>query len=52
MRIAEKAEADKTTLPGYLYLMERPGEQQVGISNHPDRRLYIHDLEGWKLSWI
>jgi hypothetical protein len=35
--------------PGYLYLMERPGEQQIGITNVPDDRLGRHRRDGWSL---
>ena len=34
--------------PGYMYLMERPGEQQFGITNSPKRRMYFHRKNGWK----
>ena len=34
---------------GYLYLMERPGEMQVGITNNPKRRLSRHRANGWEL---
>ena len=35
--------------PAWLYFMERPGEMQVGITNHPDQRLATHAREGWQL---
>jgi len=35
--------------PGWLYLMERPGEMQVGITNHIDQRLTTHARNGWSL---
>lgn len=35
--------------PGHMYLMERQGEQQVGITNHPDNRLAHHRRNGWNL---
>ena len=33
--------------PGYLYLMERDGEQQVGISGDLNRRVRRHRGDGW-----
>ena len=33
--------------PGWIYLLERPGEQQFGISNVPKQRLQTHSREGW-----
>ena len=40
--------------PGYIYLMERHGEQQIGISNDIDTRLKAHARNGWELvgEWI
>jgi hypothetical protein len=35
--------------PGYVYLMERPGEQQIGITIVPEQRLRTHRGEGWEL---
>lgn len=35
--------------PGFLYFMERPGEMQIGITNHFDQRLATHAREGWEL---
>lgn len=35
--------------PGYIYLMTRTGEQQVGISNVPKKRLATHHRNGWRL---
>ena len=35
--------------PAWLYLMERPGEMQIGITNVPDQRLATHAREGWQL---
>ena len=36
-------------LPGYLYLIEHLGEDllQIGISNHPAKRLKDHSSRGW-----
>lgn len=39
----------KTREAGYLYLMERHGEQQVGITNEPDVRLARHKQGSWEL---
>lgn len=39
---------DKTR-QGWMYLMARHGEQQVGISNKPSRRLATHRSDGWEL---
>lgn len=36
-------------LPGFMYLMERQGEQQFGITNYPHERLSHHRLAGWEL---
>jgi len=33
----------------WFYLMERPGEQQLGISNFIENRLKKHELNGWTL---
>ena len=33
---------------GWMYLMNRPGEQQFGISNVLERRLAQHAREGWQ----
>ena len=33
----------------WFYLMERPGEQQLGISNVITDRLRTHELNGWNL---
>jgi len=35
--------------PGYMYLMERTGEQQIGITNVPDDRIGHHRDNGWSL---
>ena len=37
----------KSKLDGWFYLMARPGEQQIGISNYIDKRLRTHDKSGW-----
>ena len=37
------------TRPGWLYLMERPGEQQIGITNVPEQRLRFHETRRWEL---
>ena len=33
----------------WFYLMERPGEQQLGITNNLDVRLRTHERNGWTL---
>ncbi len=33
--------------PAWLYLFERPGEQQVGVTNEPEVRLKRHERNGW-----
>lgn len=33
----------------YLYLMQRSGEQQIGITNNPTNRLQKHRKKGWNL---
>jgi hypothetical protein len=35
--------------PTYIYLMERPGEQQIGITRDPDTRIRAHAADGWEL---
>ncbi|MDB4682423.1 zinc-ribbon domain-containing protein [Synechococcus sp. AH-551-A10] len=35
-------------LEAWMYLMERPGEQQIGISNVIDQRLGTHRRNGWQ----
>ena len=35
--------------PAYVYLAERPGEQQVGITGDPVRRESEHARDGWTL---
>lgn len=37
------------SMPGYLYLLERPGEQQIGITGDVNRRLVEHQLKG---DWV
>ena len=32
-----------------MYLMERPGEQQIGITNVPDHRIAVHRRRAWSL---
>jgi hypothetical protein len=39
----------KPSLPAWFYLMRRPGEQQLGITNKKEVRLYIHSLNAWQL---
>ncbi len=39
----------KTREPGYIYLMERHAEQQVGITNEPEVRLKHHQGQRWVL---
>ncbi len=38
-----------STKAGYLYLMGRHGEQQVGITNTPRKRIETHRRSGWDL---
>ena len=33
--------------PGWFYLMCRPGEQQLGITNYLEDRMQVHGREGW-----
>ena len=33
----------------WFYLMERPGEQQLGITNNLPRRMTVHQRNGWVL---
>lgn len=37
----------KTTRPAWFYLMERPGEQQFGITNDLRGRMRTHKKDGW-----
>ncbi len=37
----------KQALPAWFYLLSRPGEQQVGVSNEPEIRLKNHARNGW-----
>lgn len=40
------------TEPGWLYLMERPGEQMTGITNDPEQRTRYHAKRGYTpLDW-
>jgi Zn ribbon nucleic-acid-binding protein len=34
---------------GWFYLMQRPGEQQIGITNDLTRRIKQHEKNGWTL---
>ena len=34
---------------GFIYLMERPNEQQIGITNEPETRIKTHQIHGWEL---
>ena len=38
----------KQSLPAWFYLLERPGEQQLGVSNVPEIRLKTHGRNGWQ----
>ena len=33
--------------PAWFYLMEREGEQQLGITNHLEKRMSTHSKNGW-----
>jgi hypothetical protein len=35
--------------PAWFYLMGRPGEQQIGISNNLQKRVQTHEKYGWSL---
>lgn len=37
----------RPSLPGWVYLIERNGEQKVGITNYPDDRWSRHRSRGW-----
>lgn len=37
----------KESLPAWFYLLERVGEQQFGVTNHPKNRLYEHSRHNW-----
>ena len=37
----------KKTLPAWFYLLQRPGEQQLGITNFWENRFRIHAQFGW-----
>jgi hypothetical protein len=37
----------KESLPAWFYLLERPGEQQFGVTNNKVKRLYTHSRFGW-----
>jgi len=38
----------KPSKPAWFYLLERPGEQQLGITNKKEGRLYTHSRNGWQ----
>jgi hypothetical protein len=38
----------KPSLPAWFYLLYRPGEQQFGITNVPQKRLKTHGISGWQ----
>jgi predicted GIY-YIG superfamily endonuclease len=33
--------------PAWFYLLQRPGEQQIGVTNEPEVRLVNHSKNGW-----
>ena len=35
------------TKPGWFYLLERPGEQQLGVTNYLEERLTFHAKNNW-----
>ncbi len=37
----------KTTKEAWFYLLERPGEQQLGVTNSKEERLTTHARNGW-----
>jgi hypothetical protein len=37
----------KPELAAWFYLLERPGEQQLGVTNEPEVRLKTHARKGW-----
>ena len=37
----------KKNLPAWFYLLKRPGEQQLGVTNEPEVRLQKHKRNGW-----
>ena len=37
----------KPSLPAWFYLLQRPGEQQLGVTNYLDNRLRYHAKRGW-----
>ena len=37
----------KQTLPAWFYLLQRPGEQQLGITNYKEDRISAHSRLGW-----
>ena len=34
--------------PAWFYLLHRPGEQQLGVTNEPEVRLSVHSRYGWQ----
>jgi hypothetical protein len=38
----------KPSLPAWFYMLERPGEQQLGITNYKEDRLRFHSIYGWQ----
>jgi len=58
-RIADRADgkgcpecAERGFNPGkeaFFYLMQRPGEQQIGITNNLEKRTTQHERNGWQL---
>ncbi len=38
----------KKELPAWFYLLERPGEQQLGVTNFKENRLKTHAKNGWE----
>lgn len=38
----------KPGLPAWFYLLERPGEQQLGVTNYKEDRLRTHANFGWQ----
>ncbi len=37
----------KPGLPAWFYILQRPGEQQIGVTNEPEVRLRNHSRSGW-----
>ena len=38
----------KENLPAWFYLLARPGEQQIGVTNYKDNRLRTHSKSNWQ----